>query len=200
MPLTTGELDRIRGELGYHLLENGAQPFIGVHQVFEQVIQPFLREGADTSSSTAVAAAPAGELVTLTVASATGIVLHGRIAVDVDDQFEMATVRSISSTSVAVYLKKAHAGTYPVSVDGGLVQVRECLAALYRIMLEIADDIGGGAVKKVDEVEFYEMKGKRSSLEGLHAKREYWRNELRSRLGITRNNIQQSAGGSCCLV
>jgi hypothetical protein len=195
MPLTSGELDRIRAELGYNVLNVGAEPYIGVHAVFSQVILPYLREGNDTTSTTAVTAASAGQFVTLSVASATGIVLHERIAVDVDDAFEMATVRSVSGTSVGVFLKKAHAGTYPISVDSGLVQVRECLAVLYDIQREMFDDAGSGALKKVDEVEFYEMRGKRSSLEGLLAKRELFRDELRSRLGIPRKPIQQSAGG-----
>jgi hypothetical protein len=199
MPLTTGELDRVKAELGYNVLNTGAQPFIGVHMVFEQVILPYLREGNDTTSSTPVVAATDGAFVTISVASATGIVLHERIAVDVDDFFEMATVRSISATSVGVILKKAHSGTYPVSVDGGLVQVRECLAALYAIQLEMRDDLGGGAIKQVDEVHFYEMKSKRSSLEGLLSKRELWRDELRSRLGIPRRSIQQRCGGSVSL-
>lgn len=199
MPLTVSELDRIKSELGANLLNTGAQPFIGVHMVFEQVILPYLREGNDTTSSTPVTADPSGAFVTLNVASATGMSTYSRIAVDVDDSYEMATIRSVSGTSIGVFLKKAHAGTYPVSVDGGLVQVRECLAALYAIQIEILDDLGGGSVKKIDELEFYEMRGGKSALEGLHAKREFWRNELCSRLGLPRRSPQRRCGGSVSL-
>jgi hypothetical protein len=198
MPLTTGELDRVRGELGYNLLNTGAQPYIGVHAVFEQVIQPYLREGADTTSSTVVAASASGSLVTLAVASATGIALHDRVAVDVDDAFEMATVRSIVGTSVGVVLKKAHAGTYPVTVDGGLVQVRECLSALYLARQRITALNGTGALKAVDEVQFYDSRQK-SRLKLFQEQLEFWRDELASRLGIPRRSPQNSNGGCVAL-
>lgn len=198
MPLTTGELDRIRGELGYNLLNTGAQPYIGVHAVFEQVIAPYLREGNDTSSSTAVVASAAGAFVTLTVASATGCNLHERIAVDVDDYLEMATIRSVSGTSVGVILKKAHAGTYPVTIDGGLMQVRECLAALYDTHQKIKALEGTGGLKAVDEIQFYDNKG-RTQLQILNDQLEHWRDELRSRLGIPRKSMSQSNGGCCAL-
>lgn len=199
MPLTTGELDRIKAECGDNVLNTGAQPFIGIAMVYENVVLPYLREGLDTTSSTEVEAAVDGALVTLVLASATGVTVHSRVAVDVDDLFEMATVRAISGASIQVILKKAHPGTYTVTLDSGLVQVRECLSALYQIQQDMASDMGTGAPKKVDELEFYEMKGKRSSLEGLLAKRELWRDELRSRLGIVRKPIQQSYGGAISL-
>lgn len=198
MPLTSGELDRVRAELGYNVLDVGAEPFIGVHAVFSQVIQPYLREGNDTTSSTAVQAADGGEFVTLAVASATGIALHERIAVDVDDYLEMATVRSVSGTSVGVILKKKHVGTYPVTVDGGLIQVRECLAALYETHQKIKELEGTGGIKAVDEVQFYDIKGK-THLQVLNDQLEHWRDELRSRLGIPRKPIQRSYGGSSAL-
>jgi hypothetical protein len=198
MPLTSGELDRVRAELGYNVLNVGAEPFIGVHAVFSQVIQPYLREGNDTTSSTAVTADEAGGFVTLTVASATGIALHERIAVDVDDYLEMATVRSVSGLSVGVILKKRHVGTYPVTVDGGLIQVRECLAALYDTHQKIKELEGTGSLKAVDEIQFYDSKGK-THLQVLSEQLEHWRNELRSRLGIPRQQIQRGGGGCSAL-
>lgn len=194
MPLTTGELDRIRAELGYNVLNVGAEPFIGVHAVFSQVIQPYLREGADTTSSTTVAASAAGSLVSLSVASATGISLHERIAVDVDSSFEMGTVRAISGTTIGVILSKTHAGTYPVTVDGGLQQVRECLSAIYAAKLKIAGLNGTGALKVVDEVQFYDSRQK-SRLKLFQEQVEFWRDELASRLGIPRKSPQASGGG-----
>lgn len=198
MPLTTGELDRIRFELGYHLLENGAQPFIGVHQVFEQVILPFLREGNDTTSSTVVTAAESATFRTLTVASATGITLHSRVAVDVDDLLEMATVRSISGLQIGVLLKKAHPGTYPVTVDGGLQMVREALSNIYITRQQIADTEGTGAIKKVDEIEFYEAR-KKTHLDNLRDKLAFYRADLMSALGVPRSLMAVSCGGSVAL-
>ncbi len=192
--ITSGELDRIRGELGYNTLNVGAEPFIGVHAVFSQVIAPYLREGADTTSVTSVAAAPAGAYVTLTVASGTGISLHDHVAVDVDDAFEYATVRSISGTSLGVILKKAHSGTYPVTVDGGLQQVREALAAIFRVKQLIANLDGTGVLKAVDEIQWYDVKGK-TQLQVLQQQLEFWRGELASRVGIPRVSPQSGGGG-----
>lgn len=198
MPLTAGELARVKAELGYNVLTVGAEPWIGVSAMFSQVIQPYLGEGNDTTSSTPVSADPAGGFVTLSVASATGIALHERIAVDVDDYLEMATVRSVSGTSVGVILKKMHVGTYPVTVDSGLIQVRECLAALYETHQKIKELEGTGAIKSVDEIHFHEAKG-RTHLQLLNEKLEHHRNELRARLGVARKPIQRGGGGSCAL-
>jgi hypothetical protein len=194
MPLTTGELDRIKSELGFHLLNTGAQPFIGVHMVFEQVIQPYLAEGLDTTSNTIVSVSPSGSAVALTLASVTGITLHSRLAIDVDDFFEMATVRAISGSIVNVILKKAHSLTYTVTLDGGLQQIRECLAALYATQQQLNEDNGTGAIKKVDEIEFYESK-QRSALELLQAKQNHWRRELYRRLFGMGDPLVMGCGG-----
>jgi hypothetical protein len=195
MPLTTGELDRIRTELGDNVLTVGAEPYIGVSALFSQVIAPYLREGLDTTSSTAVLSSPSGTAVPITLASVTDISLHSRLAVDVDDFLEMATVRAIAGSVVTVILKKAHAGTYTVTLDGGLQIIRECLSALYKTQLQIDDDEGTGAIRKVDEIEFYDSR-KRSSLELLAAKQEHWRDRLRSALGIVRKPMNASRGGT----
>jgi hypothetical protein len=171
-----------------------------VHATFSQVIQPFLREGTDTTSSTAVVAVKGGAFRTIVVASATGMVLHERVAVDVDDALELATIRSISGTSIGVTLEKAHAGTYPVSVDSGLVQVRECLAGIITVRERISRMNGTGALKKVDEVEFYDTKSSKSRLGLLQELLEWWRDELRSRLGIPRQSPQCQGGSSVVLM
>jgi hypothetical protein len=198
MPLTEGELDRIRSELGYNVLNVGAEPFIGVHAVFSQVIQPYLREGLDTTSATAVTVSLPGAAVAITLDSVVGVTLHSRLAVDVDDFLEMATVRAISGSIVTLILKKAHTGTYTVTLDGGLQIVRECLAGLYKTQLQIDEDEGTGAIKKVDEIEFYDSR-KRSNLELLTAKQEHWRDRLRAALSIQRRPMNASNGGSCAL-
>lgn len=198
MPLTSGELDRIRAELGYNVLNVGAEPFIGVHAVFSQVIQPYLREGADTTSSTSVVESTSGSFISLSVADSTGIVLHERVAVDVDDAFEMATVRSVSGTTVGVILKKAHAGTYPVTVDGGLMIVRQCLSGIFKTNELIEELDGTGALKQVDEIGFYDSRG-RSRLELLNEQLEHWRSKLAAALGIPRKQISSASGGCIAL-
>src|SRR4051812_9427284 len=108
--LTTGEITRIKSELGFNVLSLGAEPYVGVTQYFEQIAIPNLQAGAVTTSSTAVTAVADGSTatpVTLTVASATGIAMFDRVIVDVDDAIEMATVRAVSGLSVTVILRLA---------------------------------------------------------------------------------------------
>lgn len=198
MPLTTGELDRIRAELGYNVLNVGAEPYIGVQAIFAQVIAPYLREGLETTTSTQVTASVSGAIARLIVADPTGLSLHSRVAIDVDDFLEVATVRELSGPTIAVYLKKEHSGTYTVTTDGGLQIVRECLASLYKTQLLIDDLDGTGSLKKVDEVEFYDVRGK-SWLQNLVAQQEHWRDRLRATLGIERKPINASRGGTCSL-
>ncbi len=56
MALLDSEIARIKAELGYNLLTTGAVPYIGVTQVFEQVIQQNVLAGAKTTSATVVTA------------------------------------------------------------------------------------------------------------------------------------------------
>jgi hypothetical protein len=194
--LLDSELDRIRAELGYNLLSVGAEPYIGVQAIFSQVIQPYMREGAGTTSASSFTAETTGQskLATLTVASATGITVLGKIAVDVDDHLEMATVRSVSSTTITCYLKKSHAGTYPIAVDGGLVIIRECLGALYNVQEQMLNTRGHGSLKAVDEIEFYDTRGK-SQFDVLLSQAEHWRDRLAKHLGIPRIKMG-GCGGS----
>jgi hypothetical protein len=199
MPLTPGELARVKAELGYNVLTVGAEPWIGVSALFAQVIQPYLGEGNDTTSATSVVAAPAGAFVALSVAAATGIVMHERVAVDVDEAFEMATVRSVSGTSVGLILNKAHAGTYPVTVDAGLVQVRECLAAIYDVKEKMKRPMATGPLKQVDEVEFHAPSKNRSMLALYAEQLEFWRDQLASALNVRRRSPQRSQGATAVL-
>jgi hypothetical protein len=191
--LTSGELDRVRAELGYNVLSVGAEPYIGVAAIFAQVIQPYLREGLDTTSSTPVQASDDGTAVVLTLASVTGVTLRTRLVVDVDESMEVATVRALAGSTVTVILKKAHTLSYPVTVDAGLQIVRECLSGIYRANELISELEGEGAIKQADEVQFYDSRGK-SRLQLLEAQAEYWRNKLASALNLPRNPL---SGGGC---
>jgi hypothetical protein len=192
--LTSGELDRVRAELGYNVLDVGAEPYIGVQAYFSQVLKPYLREGLETSTSTAVAENAAGSLVNLLLVDVTGLTLRSRIVVDVDDFLEAATVRAISGSTITVLLKKAHVGTYPISVDAGLQIVRECLAALFRVQQLIDELEGEGAIKKVDEVEFYDASG-RTRLQLLEDQQRHWRRRLSSAIGFPLNPSASGFGG-----
>ena len=119
MALLDSEIARIKAELGYNLLTTGALPYIGITQVFEQVIQDNVLAGASTTSTTAVSAQSTPTPVGITLASATGFAAGVRVVLDVDDRQETATVQSMSGSVITVQLTGVHSGTYPVTVDGG---------------------------------------------------------------------------------
>jgi hypothetical protein len=194
MPLTNGELDRIRAELGYNLLNVGAEPYIGVAAIFSQVIQPYMREGLDT---TVVSSVAADGITTLTLNSAVGIAAHDHVAVDVDSLFEYVTVRHISGSAIGVILAGTHTGNYPVTLDGGLQIVRECLSNIYLTRQKMRTQRGTGALKKVDEIEFHDVRGK-SSIRVWKEQLDFWRSELANALGLAVNPCAAGAshGGS----
>jgi hypothetical protein len=191
MPILDSELDRIRAELGHNLLNVGAEPYIGVTAVFSQIVQRYLREGLDCTSSTT---ANTPGYVTLTLDSVTGISVMSRVAIDVDEQFEMVTVRAVNDVAktISVITKKKHPGTYPVTIDGGLQIVRECLAALVDIQTKLVDTRGHGTLKAVDEVEFYDTRGK-TQFQAYLDQAEHWRDRLARHLGLSR--IKFGGGG-----
>jgi len=96
---------------------------------------------------------------------------------------------------VTLYLKLAHSGTYPVTVEGGESIVREYLARIRDVKAQMAQTFGEGSLKKVDEIEFYQtMKG--ATLFGnLGAQLSWWRDELASVLGIRSGWAQKRSGG-----
>lgn len=155
MALLDSEVARIKAELGFALI-GIANPYIGTTALFEQIIQPYLQAGASTTSATAVTAASVPTPVTLTLASGTGFASGARVVIDVDDRQETVTARLVSGTSLTVDLKLAHSGTYPVTVEGGESIVRESLTRIRAIRTKMLQAFGLGALKKVDEIEWYQ--------------------------------------------
>lgn len=204
MALLASEVARLKYELGFNVLSVGAEPYIGVSVLFEQVIAPYLTGGASTTSSTTVAAADVPTITTLVLASAVGIAVGDALIVDVDSFQERATVRSLSGVNASVALMKAHSGSYPVTVEGPEAIIRAILRKLQAIgglgssdgSLDDAVDAAG--VKKVDEIEFFGADGGISRMRQVKEMREYWRDELAAALGIERLN--GSSGGSDCAV
>lgn len=190
MALTSSELRRVKAELGFNLLAIGAEPYISITAVFEQVIQPNLTAGAITTSSTAVVAQSAPTAATLTLTSATGFSQFDRVIVDIDDAQEAASVRAVSSNTITLLLSGAHSGTYPVTVEAGEAIVRENLRRIQDVKAQMAVTFGEGQLKKVDEVEFYQspmavMAGLGGGLFAqLAAQLSFWRDELAACLGI----------------
>lgn len=192
MALSNAEVFRIKQEMGFNLLENGAEPYIGITAIFNQVIQVYLNSGASTTSATAVTAREAPTPVNLTLADATGIAVFDRVSVDVDDLQESATVRSVTGSVVSVILQKAHTGTYPVSVDSGESIVREILQRIRENKAEMAQTFGTGSLKQVDEVSFYETGG--TAFGNVGQQLMFWRDELAAALGTPSLWTQRKMG------
>ncbi len=193
MALLDSEVARCKAELGYPLLSQ-ANPYIGITLLFEQVVQPYIGAGASTTSSTAVVAAGVATPVELTLLSVTGFHAGDRVIIDVDDRQEAATVRLLSGSTITVDLKLVHGGTYPVTVEGGESIVREILGRIRATKNEMGATFGEGALKKVDEVEFYQSGGSLFSV--LGGQLMFWREELASALGIQSIWSRKRAGAT----
>ena len=183
MALLDSEIKRIKAELGYPVENNLAEPYISIVAVFEQVVQEFTDGGAVTSSSTAVVAAATPTPVTIVLAGATGFTLMDRVVIDVDSRQETATLQNITGTSATLLLKKAHTGTYPVTVEGGESIVRELMQRIAAVKEELLQNYGAGALKAVDEISFYGT-GDSTNFSILSDNLRYWRNELAGILGV----------------
>ncbi len=203
MGLSTAELAELKYALGYNLLEIGAVPYIGISALFERVIQPYLQEGDDTTSSTAVSAATTPTPVTLTLADATGFAAHDRVVIDVDTRQEEVTIQSVSGSTITVQLTKAHSGTYPVTVQGGLTIIRRLLKNFREIQDKIVAASGSAGLKKVDEIEWYGAMG--GSLIGtpfgqLMEQLDMRSQEIAMALGTISYRTRRKAAGSTCAV
>lgn len=188
MALLDSEIQRIKYELGYNVLSVGAEPYIGIAAIFDQVIKPYTLSGAITSSSTTVTASDTPTPVTITLASGTGFSTLCRVVIDVDDREEIVTAQNVSGNSLTVLLQKAHSGTYPVTVEGGESIIREILRHLRKIAatdggLDSAVD-AAGIKELVGDVVFFGANGEQSRFRTLRQAREYWRGELARALGL----------------
>lgn len=207
MALTSSEVARIKYELGYNVLSVGAEPYIGVTALFDQVIQPYLDAGASTTSNTAVTAATTPTPVALALADASEVAAGSVVIVDVDGRQERATVQSKSGSNVTVQLSLAHSGTYPVTVEGPESIIRSILQRLQSIAGlgasgesgAMGELLGVAGVKRIDDIEFFGGETLSTSrMTQLMKQREYWRDELATALGVERLN--GSGGGSDCAV
>ncbi len=193
MALLDSEVERCKAELGYPLI-GIANPFVGVTALFEQIVQPYLSAGAQTTSATAVTPDSPPTPKTIVLALATGFTAGDRIVVDVDSRQEAVTLQSISGTSLTALFTKIHSGTYPVTVEGGESLVRQTLQSIFAVRDQRAKSKGRGALKAyTGDIEYYDT-GK-SAFESSNAEIDALRDELASILGV-RNlwNVKRSAG------
>jgi hypothetical protein len=194
--LLTSELRRIREELGYNVLDAGAEPYLGVHAVFDQVIAVYMQGGASTTSSTSVTAATTATPVTLTLASATGFTAGDNVAIDVDDRYEQARVQAVSGSTITVLLNLAHTGTYPVTVEGGEMIVREILREIAKVKARIGQILTIAGLKRADEVEWYPASKGQGPFAELIKLLSFWRDELASALGVVNLRRARMGGGA----
>ncbi len=181
MALLDSEIYRCKAELGHNVLSVGAEPYVDTAFIFE-IIQDNLSGGASTTSATSVSA-PDGSPVTLTLASATGFTVGARVFVDVDARLESATISSLSGSTIVVQLSNVHSGTYPVAVEGPETIVRELLRDIATTKAKLVKQYGSGALKKVDEIEWYDAKGK-TAFGILGDNLAWYREQLAAVLGI----------------
>lgn len=185
MPFSTSELARIKAELGYNLLTVGADVYVGVVQLFEQVVNQYIAAEIASTSATSVTAQTSPTPVALTLASATGFTAGDQVVVDVDSRRERATVASLTGSAITVQLSLAHSGTYPVTVIGPISLSREILGRIDAVKAKMATTFGAGALKRVDEIEFYAVgKSGKTQFGAMGDELAYWRNELASVLGV----------------
>lgn len=198
MALLTSEIERIRVELGYNALTVGAEPYVSYVAVFDQIIAEYLQGGASTTSSTAVTAVTpptSSAQVTLTLALITGFHAGDRVAVDVDARYESATVQSVSGSTITLLLAGTHSGTYPVTVEGGEMIVREALRDIAACKAERREARGMAGLKRLDEVEWHATaKGGSSALAEYRRELMELRDELAAALGVT-NLWRMGRGG-----
>lgn len=208
MALLDSEIAKIKAELGYNVLAVGAEPYVGIFALFDQVIQQYVTAGASTTSSTPVTAATSPTPTTLVLSTSTGFHAGDVVVIDVDARQERATIQSLSGVSATVQLTLAHSGTYPITVEGGESIIRDILRELRLISFGMNGTSGTLAtiksrlgLKRVEDVEFFgggstlASQG-RDPITQLLQLREYWRDELAATLGIPRLNSKQASGGS----
>lgn len=210
MALLDSEVQRIRYELGYPNLDTAAEPYIGIVAFFSQILQPYLLDGASTTSTSLVTAATSPTPQSLVLASATDFHVGDVVVIDVDSRQERATVSSLSGNTITALLSLDHGpGSFPVLVEGGESFIRDILRELRLLttgmngaasaMSAFRSRVG---LKKVEgEVEFFGGGNTLASqgvdpLTQLNQLREYWRDELAQAVGIERLNKASRSGGS----
>lgn len=182
--LTDDELARIKSEVFDNLLGLGAIPYFDVRTLY-----PVIRDNVEssdvaaTTSSTSVASPGA---TTITLASATGYAAGQRVVLDVDDQRETVTIRSLSGAAASVICRKTHSGTYPVEVESALTLVRGYLSDLITLEQIERGSFETAGVKRVDEVEFFGASEGGDVLTRVNATRDRLRAKLASALNLTK--------------
>ena len=176
---------RPRAELGYNALGVGAEPYVGITAVFDQIVALYLNAGATTTSATAVVAADVATPVAVTLTLATGFAAGQRVVLDVDARQESATVQSIAGSVITLLLTGVHSGTYPVTVEGGETLAREKLRLIIGVQARLDAASATAGLRQAEDVGWFQAKGGGSAqLQDLLRLRDYYRDELAGVLGV----------------
>lgn len=185
MALLDSEIQRIKYELGFNVVGAGAEPYISIYQIFDQVIAMYITAGASTTATTTIAASSVAAPASITLASATGFTAGARIVIDVDARQEIVTLQSLSGAVATALLTKTHTGTYPVTVEGGESIIREILAELRNVQGKLFASAGNAGLKRAEDIEWFPgVSGVGALLTTLKEQRNVYRDELASALGV----------------
>jgi hypothetical protein len=157
MAITDSEVESLRFHLGYGNIGLGTSTYSpdGFKELFRDVVAAYLTGDSETEATATIAA---GKVAAVTPGAMTDIVARARLVVDVGDDAEIVTVKSVTATTFTARFAKAHSGTFPVSLLGGQARLRLLLHTADQAWEAMQNgDIGENAgLKKVDEVEFYQ--------------------------------------------
>jgi hypothetical protein len=195
MAFSIQELYRVKRELGYNLLTAGADVYVGVTALFDTVIQTYIDAEVATTSATVVTTSSSPSPAALTLTLATGFAVGQRCVIDVDSRQEVATLSDLSGSVATFLLSLAHSGTYSVVVEGPITMARACLNKIDAAREGIGTSFGYGALKKADEIEFYDTRGKFFGSVGEQL--DFWRSELASILGVPNAWELKTSPGGC---
>lgn len=127
MSLTEAEVESLRFHLGYGNIDVGAYPYTpdGFYELFNEVIEPNLTTGEETSATDAITADSVTEVTPL---SMTDIVVAAELVVDVGTDAELVLVKAVTGSTFTARFAKAHsADGYPIAVNSGVARLRMLL-------------------------------------------------------------------------
>ncbi len=160
MALTDSEVESLRFHLGYGNIGLGTSTYSpdGFKELFNDVVAAYLTGDTETTATTAITASTN---VSVTPVSMTGIVPYAKLVIDVGEDVELVTVRTVTVTAFTAKFAKAHPSTgYPVAVMGGHARLRLLLGQADTAWQAMQDpSVGATAgLKQVDkgDVEWFQ--------------------------------------------
>lgn len=151
--LSEAEIQSLRRHLSYGNVAVGAYPYTpdGFYEVFHNVIAPNLETGAETTATTAIAAA---STTAVTPVAMTAIAVNTRLVVDVGDEAEIVVVKSVTATTFTAKFAVAHpASGYPIAVQSGLAELRMLLHSADKIRRTLGGSsiTGSAGLQSIDK-------------------------------------------------